>query len=142
MATKSGALLTAGLLLVSIARASSNNVETSYDALVNPRRLAINPHSWANISVTAQDNAIINDEVETQAADWIFMLCNSGERQAIKDALKEAHTIIESEGTRYMDLHWNDYSMVEYLGPPFAVKPYQDRVQGKCSGANFGQERW
>ena len=75
----------------------------------------------------------IDSNVTALANLWGWTGCSSGDKEAVLGGLGESHTVLGSDGCYYIDRHWNDYALVEYLGPPRFMQDFRDNVKGKKS---------
>ncbi|EPE35634.1 hypothetical protein GLAREA_11334 [Glarea lozoyensis ATCC 20868] len=83
-----------------------------------------------------------DDTVETLSKLWDFKGCVDGEKQAIKDALTEANKILLSPGTSDIGSRWDDYSVVEFFGPPVMLVQFRELIKTNFWNARNFVDHW
>lgn len=76
------------------------------------------------------------DDVDKNITSWAWLWgwhgCSNGQKSAILNGLKDAHTVLGTDGVYNIDKHWNDFAVVEFFGSPYLLnkKDQQKGIRG------------
>ncbi|KAH8586688.1 hypothetical protein B0O99DRAFT_701024 [Bisporella sp. PMI_857] len=102
-----------------------------------------------NISVIGSE-PLIDKTVLALGKLWDFDGCSSLQKNAIRNALSEAHTILSAAGVADLTHHvlifnivkWDDYAAVEFFGPPVMVFRVREKIKDVFLKAHNYKDHW
>jgi hypothetical protein len=76
----------------------------------------------------------VDNNITSWAWLWGWHGCSNGQKNAILNGLKEANTVLGTDGVYNIDKHWNDFATVEFFGSPSRMFEYDQltSIRGAC----------